>query len=221
MKWAKKYLINLDEVYQKHLEGNSLPALSKMYNVPRTTLARYFESYNLVIHNHKHGRRCANMKRRLPFAKAGDDSYVYKTSTAWKRGLLQVHPHQCSIALCGYTAFVEAHHILPAVDGGKMTIKNGCLLCPNHHAEAHAGLIDIDALLKRGELLESRENGNQQPSCVSNDAMRDTEGSETRDHAKAVLSPRAPRIVGIPKYMQYNNDDIVRTAEIIKQQKSG
>ena len=51
MKWRQKYNINLEEVYKKHLDGYSLPELSKEFGVPRTTLARYFDASNLIIYN--------------------------------------------------------------------------------------------------------------------------------------------------------------------------
>ena len=218
MKWCEKYKVDLDAIYQKHLQGYSLPELSEEFKIPRTTIARYFDNAGLITYNNRHRARIANLKRQLVMP---DIKWVYKNSATWKRALLQIYPYQCQIKNCGYTLFVEAHHIVPAVDGGQMTLPNGCLLCPNHHAEAHAGLVDIKALSKRGELLGSLEKDNQQPSCVSNETVRDTEGSETRDQAKAVLSPRAPRIVGVPEYLKIRNDDIVRTVGKIKQQRVG
>lgn len=98
--------------------------------------------------------------------------------------------------ICGYNKIVEAHHIVPATEGGQMTIKNGALVCPNHHAESHAGLIDLKvALSKRGELLENPEKDNQQPSYVSSNLVaRDIEGPETNSRAKAVMETRALRL---------------------------
>ena len=75
-------------------------------------------------------------------------------------------------------------------------MENGILLCPNHHAEIHAEILDINlALLKRGELLENPEKDNQQLSHESNckDAARVMESSTTSSRAKAVMEPRAPR----------------------------
>ena len=105
--------------------------------------------------------------------------------------------------LCDYNVIIEAHHILPLNEGGKTSVDNGVLLCPNHHAEAHAGLFDLIALSKSGELLEKQnsllsETVNQQPSRKSSKKWlrkhiaRVAEGSETRDEAKAIISPRAP-----------------------------
>ena len=52
------------------------------------------------------------------------------------------------------------------------------------------------ALVKRDELLEHPQTneGNQQPSCISNDeVVSDTEGSTTNPEAKAVMGTRASR----------------------------
>jgi hypothetical protein len=77
-----------------------------------------------------------------------------------------------------------------------MTISNGSLLCPNHHAEDHAGLINLKvALSKRGELLGSPEQqGNQQPTHTSSINARGVNGSETTSRAKAIMDARAPRL---------------------------
>ena len=74
-----------------------------------------------------------------------------------------------------------------------MMLLNGALLCPNQHAREHANLIDLKASLKRGELLENPEEDNQQPSRVSSEHARDTEGPETSAREKSVMAPRAPR----------------------------
>jgi hypothetical protein len=110
--------------------------------------------------------------------------------------------------ICGYDKIVEAHHIILAVEGGRMTIENGSILCPNHHAESHAGLIDLKiALVKQGELLENpSEKDNQQPSHISSNRIaRDVKGSETNSRAKAVMETRAPwsgRRVSKTEYFQ-------------------
>lgn len=209
MKWRRKYNVKLDIIHAKHLAGYSVHELSKEFGIPRTTLLRYFKASNLPIFNHHYNKCKAAQKAR--FGRYDDPKYTYKCNVSWKISLIRKFGHKCMV--CGYNILVEAHHILPGVEGGKMTLSNGCLLCPNHHAEAHAGIIDIIALLKRGELLGNQATDNQQPSCISSQVVRDTEGSETKDEAKA-LSTRAPRIVGLPDYLKVNNDDIVRTAYI-------
>lgn len=40
----------------------------------------------------------------------------------------------------------QIHHIVPVSEGGDENSKNLILLCPNHHLEAHAGLISKEFL---------------------------------------------------------------------------
>jgi AraC-like DNA-binding protein len=209
MKWRRKYNVKLEIIHTKHMAGYSLPELSEEFGIPKTTLNRYFKASNLPVFNYYYSR--CKVKQEARLARYKDPDYEYKCEVSWKISLIRKFGHKCMV--CGYNILVEAHHILPKVDGGKTTLSNGCLLCPNHHAEAHAGIINIIALLKRGELLGNQATDNQQPSCISSQVARDTEGSETKDEAKA-LSTRAPRIVGLPDYLKVNNDDIVRTANI-------
>lgn len=63
----------------------------------------------------------------------------YKTDNAnsqflFKKKLFATYKRECMV--CGYSAFVEAHHIVPRSRGGTNEIGNGILLCPNHHREA-------------------------------------------------------------------------------------
>lgn len=206
MKWRLKYKADIKALHSKHLQGYSLPELSKESGIPRTTLNRYFNDAGLPVYFNRHQIRLANRKKAEGYK-------VYVCPTAWKRALLRAYPHKCQI--CGYDKIVEAHHVNPRAFGGRNTVENGTLLCPNHHAEAHAGLIDLVALLKRSELLEHPEAGNQQPSRACSRKARGAEGSETRPEAKAA-SPRALRTVGMQDYLRSNRDDIVRAAAITK-----
>lgn len=45
-----------------------------------------------------------------------------------------------------YTYGNEIHHIIPVSQGGKATEENLILLCPNHHKQAHLGVLDIKTL---------------------------------------------------------------------------
>ncbi len=48
---------------------------------------------------------------------------------------------------CGYK-FFEVHHIHSVSKGGDNEIENLILLCPNHHYEAHKGIIPVSILLE-------------------------------------------------------------------------
>jgi len=151
MKWHKKYDLNLAEIYSKHLEGFSLPELSVMYGVPRTTLNRYLLDAGYQVYFNRYHRCLVDWKRR-------QIREEFVCVNAWKRALLERQKHECLI--CQYSKIVEAHHIMPQSLGGKSTRNNGILLCPNHHAEAHAGLLDQDSLFKLATVVAMVE-----PSC--------------------------------------------------------
>lgn len=177
MKWLDKYNVDMEEVVRlNHDEGWSLPELAEKFSVPRTTLNRYFNNLNIPVYLNSHkGLITRAVKRR--------NREEYVCVNAWKRALVEKYGHKCMI--CPYDTIIEAHHIIERVYGGKNTIENGVLLCPNHHAEAHAGLVDLVALLKSGELLGKQETAYQQPSRISSKKwlrkhlVRDAEGSET------------------------------------------
>ena len=188
MKWKRKHIVNIEEAHRRNLAGESIGTLATEYGMPKTTLNRYFHQagYQILFNRRDTLRKSWYTKEK--------DRKIYTCPNAWKRALIRRHGYECMI--CGYDKIVEAHHIVPKDDGGKMTIENGCILCPNHHAEAHAGLIDLKvALSKRGELLENPKQGNQQPTHTSsNKIARGVNGSETTSRAKAIMDARAPRL---------------------------
>lgn len=154
MKWARKYNIDLEEIHKKNASGASLVDLSKEYDIPRTTLNRYLHSAGYTIYMNRKNTVQYRVSRVL-------NRSEYTCTSSWKRALIVRYGHRCII--CGYDKIIEAHHIIPQECGGKTTIDNGVLLCPNHHAEAHAGILDLrSSLVKRGELLENPEDDNKQ-----------------------------------------------------------
>lgn len=72
-------------------------------------------------------------------------------------------PPYCEIPDCEYTTFYQRHRIVPGRDGGKYKLGNVIALCPNHHAEADAGLIPAEDLLEivRKRIEESGEEPEQ------------------------------------------------------------
>lgn len=193
MKWEKKYNVSLEEVNKKNLNGASITELSEEYKIPKTTLMRYLHNAGYKIQMNR-----KNYCKSYFVSKADKDieyDFGYKNTLPWKQTLIFHLGHKCFI--CGYDKIVEAHHIIPVNDGGKTSVRNGILLCPNCHAEVHAGLLDLtEALVKLGELLENSLKNNQQPSCVVKHTTmytEDTEGSETNSRAEAVMETRVPR----------------------------
>ena len=49
----------------------------------------------------------------------------------------------CMIQKCKYNRTIDIHRLVAGKDGGIYSPKNIVALCPNHHAEAHRGLIKL------------------------------------------------------------------------------
>ncbi len=61
----------------------------------------------------------------------------YKTRHSWAKAVIRHYGNRCSI--CGWDkARCDAHHRKEKSSGGKHTIANGIVLCPNCHREHHA-----------------------------------------------------------------------------------
>jgi len=221
MNCVKKYKVDVANAHSLNMAGFSLPEISKKLGIPRTTLNRYLINSGFTV---RKSYRDINMKR---WEKNRTDTSVFHTSDCWKNALIRKFGHRCLIPGCTYTTIVEAHHIVFSAHGGKMTIANGILLCPNHHAEVHAGILDInEAFIKSGELLEKQETVNQQPSLINSPFMRILkyeEGSETNSQAKAVMETRAPetnkhfrkRKIITDRLREIYGQDIVQPVDII------
>lgn len=82
-------------------------------------------------------------------------------SKQFKRDLI---PPVCEIPDCGYEFFVTRHRIKRGKNGGKYIPGNVIGLCPNHHAEAEAGVIPQYVLFqivheRLRNIIKSRDNG--------------------------------------------------------------
>ena len=189
MKWKRKYDIDTNEIHQRNLNGESLVDIGKSLGVNNSTLRNYMQQdgYDIVVNRKNDAKWIA---KRMDNTKT-----VYVCLKAWKNRLIREYGHRCMV--CDYERIVEAHHVIPRCDGGQTSVENGILLCPTHHAEAHAGILETSlALVKRDELLGSPVvQDNQQPSLegIQSDLKRVQEGSTTSSRAEAVMEPRASR----------------------------
>lgn len=77
---------------------------------------------------------------------------TYNAKVSFRKRLIDKYGMRCMKSDCTYYKIVQAHHLEEKSKGGKDTIENGILLCPNHHAEFHAGFISLK------ELFESKQN---------------------------------------------------------------
>lgn len=62
--------------------------------------------------------------------------HCYKTRHSWAKAVLRAMGNQCE--QCGWNeARCDVHHRQPKAKGGKHTIANGMVVCPNCHRIAH------------------------------------------------------------------------------------
>lgn len=86
---------------------------------------------------------------------------VYANKAAWKRALVRAFGDVCM--RCGWDeAPCDAHHLTPKREGGKLSITNGMLLCPNCHRLAEVGKVPLRELAdirSNAELINPRITG--------------------------------------------------------------
>lgn len=87
-------------------------------------------------------------------------SYVHKNKEeyankgAWNMAMRRIYPNRCM--KCGWDdASCDTHHIVPKSKGGKFTIENGIILCPNHHRMADFGMISESELRRIKDLAQA------------------------------------------------------------------
>ena len=78
--------------------------------------------------------------------------------------------------VCGFDFLIHVHHVTPLADGGPDEATNVVSLCPNHHALAHAGIIDLEPF-RRFDVLPSPDPPARTPRLgsktkMTNDANR-------------------------------------------------
>lgn len=96
--------------------------------------------------------RARRLSEPLPvFSNRPDDCYICfrndgnARSESWRKTLVKMFSDACM--RCGWNlASCDAHHLLPKSKGGKQTLENGVLLCPNCHRLADCGLISTEEL---------------------------------------------------------------------------
>ena len=47
---------------------------------------------------------------------------------------------------CEYNKTYDIHRLIKGKDGGKYEVGNMFAICPNHHAEIHRGLIEVEKI---------------------------------------------------------------------------
>lgn len=65
---------------------------------------------------------------------------VYANKGSWNKAIRRMYPDRCM--RCGWNeAPCDTHHIVARSAGGKYSIENGVILCPNCHRLADLGIL--------------------------------------------------------------------------------
>lgn len=82
-----------------------------------------------------------HLKSKTPWNKGKSytnkpDGYVFSTKGAWAEAVMREKGTSCN--RCGWSkARCDVHHIIPKSKGGKNTVSNGEVICPNCHRVEH------------------------------------------------------------------------------------
>lgn len=129
-------------------QGYSFPQIGKELNLDHTT----------IIHAVKNAYKYAIIKqwgdeiRNAPEARGAYHlaPQVRQMSAGRYANIYQLYGYKC--AICGFDEVIEIHHIIPVREGGSTTPDNIIVLCPNHHALADRGMVQMKDIPKQFEL---------------------------------------------------------------------
>ena len=114
-----------------------------------------------------------------------DHGRRHRTITPAQRRHLLQRDHGCAVPGCSNTRFVDAHHIIHWLYGGRTDLDNLVMLCTHHHDEVHDGRLIVRALggqhftfhTHTGRLIEPA------PQSPDAEANRDLEDAIAAFHA--------------------------------------
>lgn len=88
--------------------------------------------------NKEHLRQIGTWNKGTTYALKPDGA-EYLNKKAWAAAVIRVRGNACE--RCGWNAArCDVHHKLPRSQGGRNTIENGAVLCPNCHRVEHEGV---------------------------------------------------------------------------------
>ena len=115
-------------------------------------------------------------------------AYEARTTTTPKardNGLRNM-PHRCMV--CGFDVTVAVHHIIPRREGGRDSIDNLVVLCPNHHAMADRNLISRDTLTALSRAAVAQLSASQHQSHLQEPFAPPTSDTEPLSAASEIHS---------------------------------
>lgn len=82
-------------------------------------------------------KKMSEAARRRPL-KRHDTEFIFESKGQWSRAAKRAYGEACQ--RCGWEeALCDVHHKIPRSQGGKNTIANAVVLCPNCHRIVHSG----------------------------------------------------------------------------------
>lgn len=111
----------------------------------------------------RRGKRWANQPAEKPQIR-GEGNPNYRDGlnrVTARKNALKAYGEACVI--CRFNAVVQVHHIVAHAEGGKNSIDNLIVLCPNHHAMADRNLITPDELRAWTAAATSPKQDRQDP----------------------------------------------------------
>lgn len=124
--------------------GHSFPSIAREINRDHTTAMSAFD-------NAKKDQDIVRISERRLMRDGQVDSQKRKIKAhgRWAH-IYELFGGKCYV--CGFDEVVEVHHIVPRAIGGKDHPENLVLLCPNHHALADRGMIQIKDIPTKNEI---------------------------------------------------------------------
>lgn len=143
---GKGYCQNhLEKIKRGTLEIYPHSKLCTYYNC----FSKYYASGYCIMHRQ---RNLKGLPMDMKYASKseylrGNLSFEHKNINAWAKAVKQFFGTSCMI--CGWDkASCDTHHIQEKSQGGVNTLENAIVLCPNHHTEAHSGVLTTKDLYK-------------------------------------------------------------------------
>lgn len=89
-------------------------------------------------------RRCAGVGSRRPWSTKKNG--MPRNANAKRLAFLKEKSGAdcCMVQGCDYGRTLDVHRLVEGKDGGKYSLGNMFMICPNHHAEIHRGVVRVE-----------------------------------------------------------------------------
>lgn len=115
----------------------SYSKIGKIFNRDHTSVIHGVNSFNASEIEEK-----IKQSDREAIANLNAPEFIAPLTQRGKYGrIFSIRGGACEISGCGFDDVVEVHHLVSPKEGGDSEPSNLIIVCPNHHAMIHAGLI--------------------------------------------------------------------------------